>query len=304
MSGKKRKKGQKKKKNENLSLSLSHLAVDASACLMTSPSSTAMNQLAAGCCREGEEAEEEAGGAAEEEERRRLEEEGPEQTPPTDRSASSAAAATPLGVASPLENARWYSAMLRRLGEVSGSAAVEGEAAAVAAEEALAAAPPPGKSCAAACALRAGLSPPSPTATSPAQPRTGSGEPEPPVSLTDGHSGDQQGASGALACRSARGMPDLLNCAALRQESQGCSAIQATRGMMGPARRGTLLVGCGCVCVCVGAPFCVCEFREEVEGFFVRCQSPIVSDETETLLSLLPSLSLSLPFAYFIVRTS
>ena len=208
---------------------------------MTSPSSTAMNQLAAGCCcREGAEEE------AEEKEkrrrrRRRLEEQergSEEQTPPTDRSASSAAAATPLGVASPLEKARWYSATLRRLGEVSGSAEVEATGEAAAPLAAPAAPAPPGKRGAAACALRAGPIPPSPTALSPAQPSTGE-EPTAPVSI--GHSGDQHGASGALASRSARGMPYFRNCAALRQESQGCSAIQATRGMMGPARRGTLL---------------------------------------------------------------
>ena len=59
--------------------------------------------------------------------------------------------------------------------------------------------------------------------------------------MGNGHSGDQQGASGALCLRSACGIPDLRNWAALRHDSQGCSEIQAARGMMGPARRGTLV---------------------------------------------------------------
>ena len=204
-----------------------------------------MNQLAAGCLEgEGDEEEGEAAAAAEEEERRRFEREGSEQTPPTDLSASSAAAATPLGVTSPEEKAAWYSATLRRLGEVSGSARVE-EAERTAAAEAAAfpSPPPPGKNAAALEALDAGPSPPSATALFPAHPRTAGAPPfGKPLSGGGGggHSGVQQGGSGALTSRSATGMPDLLNCAALRRESQGCSAIQATRGMMGPARRGTL----------------------------------------------------------------
>ena len=206
-----------------------------------------MNQLAAGCCEfEFGLGLEELEGVEEKVE----EEQGSEQTPPTDRSASRAAAATLVGVASPEEKAAWYSATLRRRGEVSGSAGVvvggaeaEGEAAEGEVEvvEVEVEVETAGKKGAAACALFAGPIPPSPTAPLPAQPSTGE-EPFAPLSLGGGggHSGDQQGASGALAALSARGIPDFWNCAALRQESQGCSAIQAARGMMGPARRGTL----------------------------------------------------------------
>jgi len=218
-----------------------------------------MNQLAAGCrelefeCGLGLEVEEEVEEGPKGEEERQ----GSEQTPPTDLSASRAAAATPVGVTSPLEKAAWYSATLRRRGEVSGSAGVveggeeEGEAGAAAEEvevEAEAEVETAGKKGAAARALLAGPIPPSPTAPLPAQPSTAAlaaaaGEPSRGGGGGGGHSGDQQGASGALAPRSARGIPDLRNCVALRQESQGCSAIQAARGMMGPARRGTLWGG-------------------------------------------------------------